>query len=125
MFIISLQSGAVCLDGTPPAFYYRRGTGDGEYKWIINMVGGAWCFFDQFSLMGKQMEWMGCYERSKITWNEHNGTTGTTLDLPPSIKLEGLFSDDPERNTHFHNWNHVHLVYCDGFSFAGDRYILI
>ena len=67
------------------------------------------------------MKWMGCYERSKMKWNDNNSTVGTTNDLPPTVSIGGLFSDDMEKNPHFHDWNHVFIIYCDGFSFAGDR----
>jgi hypothetical protein len=34
---------AVCLDGSPPLYYYSAGFGDGVDKWEIHMEGGAWC----------------------------------------------------------------------------------
>ncbi len=30
------STGAVCLDGTPPGYYFREGHGDGVDKWIFN-----------------------------------------------------------------------------------------
>ena len=29
----AVSAGAKCLDGTAPAYYYRRGVGDGANKW--------------------------------------------------------------------------------------------
>jgi hypothetical protein len=34
---------AVCLDGSPAAFYWRRGSGAGANKWYIHHQGGGWC----------------------------------------------------------------------------------
>lgn len=35
--------GAVCLDGSPPAYNLHRGFGSGANSWLINMEGGGWC----------------------------------------------------------------------------------
>ena len=41
------QNGAVCLDGSPGAYYIRTNTTTGHTtdpsKWIIFMEGGGWC----------------------------------------------------------------------------------
>ena len=46
MTIVKLDgsaTGAVCLDGTHPAYYIRAGTGSGARKWRIHHQGGGWC----------------------------------------------------------------------------------
>ncbi|CAI7811807.1 unnamed protein product [Closterium sp. NIES-54] len=35
--------GAVCLDGSAPGFYYRKGYGSGRNNWVLYFEGGAWC----------------------------------------------------------------------------------
>src|SRR4051794_25028266 len=35
--------GGVCLDRTPPGFYFRPGSGDGANKWRVHLRGGGWC----------------------------------------------------------------------------------
>ncbi|KAG5133124.1 hypothetical protein JHK82_024312 [Glycine max] len=35
--------GAVCLDGTLPAYHLHRGYGSGANSWIVNLEGGGWC----------------------------------------------------------------------------------
>ncbi|KAH0645271.1 hypothetical protein KY284_033155 [Solanum tuberosum] len=35
--------GAVCLDGSPPAYHLDRGHGSGVSSWIIYLDGGGWC----------------------------------------------------------------------------------
>merc|ERR1712137_260914 len=37
------NEGAVCLDGTPGAYYFQQGSGDGVNKWYIHHQGGGWC----------------------------------------------------------------------------------
>ena len=36
-------TGARCLDGSPGAYYFQPGTGDGANKWYIHHQGGGWC----------------------------------------------------------------------------------
>ncbi|CAI7835580.1 unnamed protein product [Closterium sp. NIES-53] len=36
-------AGARCLDGSPPGYYFRAGTGAGRSMWHIYLPGGAWC----------------------------------------------------------------------------------
>ena len=35
--------GARCLDGSPGAYYIRKGVGSGANKWYIHHQGGGWC----------------------------------------------------------------------------------
>lgn len=35
------SSGAVCLDGSPAAYYFSQGTGAGADNWLIHFEGGA------------------------------------------------------------------------------------
>ncbi|KAL1551679.1 [Wnt protein] O-palmitoleoyl-L-serine hydrolase [Salvia divinorum] len=39
----AVAKGAVCLDGTPGAYYYYPGFDDGVDNWIFYLPGGAWC----------------------------------------------------------------------------------
>jgi acetyl esterase/lipase len=43
-YLLSTQSQARCLDGSRPAFYLRKGHGDGKHKWFVYFEGGGWCF---------------------------------------------------------------------------------
>lgn len=40
------KQGAVCLDGSPPVYYIRKGYGGGAHKWVIFYGGGGWCLHD-------------------------------------------------------------------------------
>ena len=37
------SSGAVCLDGSSPVYYFRPGSGNGSTKFILFLEGGGWC----------------------------------------------------------------------------------
>eukprot|EP00794_Sanderia_malayensis_P014250 gene14250-15736_t len=100
----AIAKGAVCLDGTPPAYYLRPGKGLGVNRWIIHFNGGAWCFDEQ-----------SCLDRSR-------GSLGSTKHLPaaPPV-IQGINSPSMQQNPDFYDWNLVWIVYCDGASFTGDR----
>lgn len=91
-----------CLDGTPQAFYARRGHGSGEHKWLIFFEGGGWCY---------DME--QCYLRSKTE-------SGSSRRHPPHRSSPHCLSGEAHLNPLLYNWNMIFVEYCDGSSFAGD-----
>ncbi|XP_065663750.1 uncharacterized protein LOC124816442 [Hydra vulgaris] len=100
----AVKAGALCLDGSPPAYYHRPGSGTSENLWIIHFNGGAWCF-----------DAKACFERS-------HSSLGSTKKLPSSPPIiQGINSPDPVVNPDFYDWNLVWVVYCDGASFTGNR----
>ena len=100
----AVKIGAVCLDGSAPAYYHRPGIGNSVKLWIIHFNGGAWCF-----------DAKACHDRSR-------SSLGSTKTLPPSPPIiQGINSGDPSVNPDFFDWNLVWVVYCDGASFTGDR----
>ncbi|CAI5535108.1 unnamed protein product [Closterium sp. Naga37s-1] len=36
--------GARCLDGSPPGYYFRPGSGEGADAWHVHLPMGGWCF---------------------------------------------------------------------------------
>lgn len=97
------ESGAVCLDGTPPGYYLHNGTGLGKSKWIVFFQGGAWCHDPDT-----------CYERS-------SSALGSSACFRRQIRLEGFLSNQVKYNPDFYNWTKVFVPYCDGASFTGNR----
>jgi len=98
------SSGAVCLDGTPGAYYFKPGTGSGMSKWYIHHEGGGWC-----SSLGD------CHGRSLTN-------LGSSKAYPASVNLDGgYFSSNPQVNPQMYNWNMLYLKYCDGGSFSGNN----
>ena len=57
---------------------FTRGSGDGEKKWIVHLMGGAWCFVAKTYLGSLDIGHMGCYERSKSTWTGQTYMIGSS-----------------------------------------------
>uniref|UniRef100_J3N4P4 Pectin acetylesterase n=1 Tax=Oryza brachyantha TaxID=4533 RepID=J3N4P4_ORYBR len=96
------SAGAVCLDGSPPAYHLSRGSGGGAGSWVLQFEGGGWC-----------NDVPSCAERA--------GTRrGSTRFMNKLEGFSGVLSNDPAMNPDFYSWNRVKLRYCDGGSFAGD-----
>ncbi|KAM7251462.1 hypothetical protein ACFE04_023345 [Oxalis oulophora] len=38
-----VAKGAVCLDGSPPAYHLDKGYGTGVNSWLVHLEGGGWC----------------------------------------------------------------------------------
>ena len=77
------ESGAVCLDGTPPGYYFHNGSGIGKSKWIVFFQGGAWCHDPDT-----------CHQRS-------SSALGSSACFRPQISLEGFLSNQVKYNPDF------------------------
>eukprot|EP00052_Salpingoeca_macrocollata_P021749 m.187067 g.187067 ORF g.187067 m.187067 type:complete len:401 (-) comp21615_c0_seq2:1536-2738(-) len=98
------SDGAVCLDGTPSAYYFKQGTGSGANKWYIHHQGGGWC---------ESLD--SCYERAHTD-------LGSSAKYPANSSLSGgYFDSDPAVNPQMYNWNMIFMRYCDGNSFSGNN----
>jgi len=97
-------TGAVCLDGSSPGFYYGGATeAKAAQSWIIFLEGGGWCYSEQ-----------ECRDRS--------GTIiGGSKNWHPQKNMGGPMWRDKRINPTFHNFNQVYIPYCDGGSFSGNR----
>ncbi|OMO95071.1 Pectinacetylesterase [Corchorus capsularis] len=94
--------GAVCLDGSLPAYHLHRGFGAGVNNWILQFEGGGWC-----------NDIPSCLERAKTR-------RGSTRYMSKLEVFSGILSNNASLNPDFYNWNRVKLRYCDGASFSGD-----
>ncbi|CAO2162342.1 unnamed protein product [Urochloa humidicola] len=100
----AVSEGAVCMDGTPPAYNLDPGSGAGSRSWIVNLEGGAWC-------------------NNARTCRLSKGTgRGSSDHMDKAIPFTGIMSNSRAVNPDFYNWNRVKIRYCDGGSFAGDGY---
>ncbi|CAM6112340.1 unnamed protein product [Calypogeia fissa] len=98
----AVGSGAVCLDGSPPAYYLDIGSGEGANNWLLFHEGGAWC-----------QNADDCLQRSYTQ-------LGSSTQMPASMTFVGMLSNSPVESPDFYNWNRIYLKYCDGGSFNGD-----
>ncbi|XP_024993646.1 pectin acetylesterase 8-like isoform X2 [Cynara cardunculus var. scolymus] len=99
----AVVKGAVCLDGSPPAYQFDKGFGEGVDKWLIHIQGGGWCESTKSCLLRVNMS---------------NGVGSSTRMT--KFNFTGVFSSKKEFNPGFYNWNRVIMRYCDGASFTGD-----
>ena len=101
-------AGAVCLDGSPPAFYYQAATSPAlNTTWALHFKGGAWCY-DEAS----------CVARAK---HSNLGTSSTAKGVAATFGFSGsVVNPDPAHNPDFAEGHRLILWYCDGASFAGD-----
>jgi hypothetical protein len=101
------SDGAVCLDGTPGMFFFAPAANDADTaNWEIYFQGGGWCYEEQ-----------DC-------WNRAKGNIGSSKgyqDGKSTSDIGGLMSSDCTVNPDFCNVNRVHILYCDGNSFSGNR----
>ena len=95
------NEGAVCLDGSPAAFYFFRGAKASSF--YLHQQGGGWCSSDE-----------DCFGRSKTA-------LGSSKNYTQKIQENsGYFSNDPLVNPMMHDWSKLYIPYCDGGSQTGD-----
>ncbi|XP_071730471.1 pectin acetylesterase 8-like [Rutidosis leptorrhynchoides] len=99
----AVAKGAVCLDGSPPAYQIDKGFGDGVNNWLVHIQGGGWCHSIEDCVYRKTMD---------------NGLGSSKL--MPELYFGGILSNQQDQNPSFYNWNRVIMRYCDGASFTGD-----
>lgn len=98
----AVAKGAVCLDGSPPAYHFDKGSGAGLDNWIVHMEGGGWC------------------EDVPTCLSRKNTDLGSSKQMVKQFGFSGLLSGQQKSNPDFYNWNRIKVRYCDGSSFTGD-----
>jgi hypothetical protein len=95
---------ALCNDGSPAGYYVRRSANPDSREWVVHLQGGG-----------------GCY--SLATCDERGlGNRLTSSDNWPDVWVEsGIFSQSPELNPDFYDFNHVYVPYCSSDYWAGNR----
>ncbi|WCJ20550.1 Pectinacetylesterase family protein [Euphorbia peplus] len=93
------QTGAVCLDGSPPAYFMQKGAPD---KWLLIVEGGGWC---------ESVE--TCVER-------RDTSRGSSKFFNKTAGFSGFLGGKKESNPDFWDFTRVKIKYCDGGSFTGD-----
>jgi STAM-binding protein len=103
MYDFASDSGAVCLDGSPGAFYFRAATDAANANnWLLHFKGAGWCYDENDCLARSKMEFGTSTKWPNVTggWNG------------------GILSPGDET---FGGFNKVVFEYCDGASFTGNR----
>ncbi|XP_021889592.1 pectin acetylesterase 7-like [Carica papaya] len=98
----AVAKGAVCLDGSAPAYHFDKGFGSGINNWLVHMEGGGWC-----------TDIATCSERK-------NTQKGSSKFMVKQFGFSGILGSKQKSNPDFFNWNRIKIRYCDGSSFTGD-----
>ncbi|KAJ7943970.1 Pectin acetylesterase [Quillaja saponaria] len=98
----AVAKGAVCLDGSPPAYHFDKGFGTGINNWLVHFEGGGWCNNVTTCL-------------SRISTR-----LGSSKLMVKQVAFSGMLSNKQKFNPDFYNWNRIKVRYCDGASFTGD-----
>ncbi|VFQ64269.1 unnamed protein product [Cuscuta campestris] len=103
--------GAVCLDGSAPAYDWEVAQGeDNKRNWLVYLQGGGWCLNTTiYQTPDKSIQ--NCSSRA-------TGDLGSSKNMNASVF--GRFFSAHSNETYFYKWNRVIVRYCDGGSFAGD-----
>lgn len=106
----SVDRGAKCLDGSPPAIYHREANTSADpsaaTKFVLYFKGGGWC-----------ENATACALRS----GGLIGSSNTLRKHQPTFSYTGVLDPNPATNPDFAHHHHIVLWYCDGGSFSGDR----
>ncbi|KAF5198119.1 Pectin acetylesterase [Thalictrum thalictroides] len=98
----AVAKGAVCLDGSPPAYHFDKGFGAGINNWLLHIEGGAWCNNVTTCLAKKDTR------------------LGSSTKMDKQVTFSGILHNQAKYNPDFYNWNRIKVRYCDGSSFTGD-----
>ncbi|KAH7515007.1 hypothetical protein FEM48_Zijuj11G0150600 [Ziziphus jujuba var. spinosa] len=98
----AVNKGAVCLDGSPPAYHFQKGSGSGINSWMVYHAGGGWC------------------DNVADCLNRTTRDLGSSKHMTKQLNFTGIMSNQQELNPYFYNWNIILIRYCDGSSFTGD-----
>jgi len=103
IFLLSAYPNAICNDGTPGAYYFRKSQ-DGSTKWLFYLEGGQQCH-DDTSCMKNRTQFM-----------IRTTSTGWTVPSPGGI-LSPVQSDNPA----LWDANTVEVHSCSGDVWSGDK----
>jgi hypothetical protein len=97
---------ALCLDGSPGAYYISEGTATN--KFLIYFEGGGWC-----GDKDAQTTAQNCYQRSQTD-------LGSSKKYPDTLSVgDGLLSNSNLNS--FRTFTKVYFKYCDGSGHQGTR----
>ncbi|GMQ03747.1 hypothetical protein CsSME_00049426 [Camellia sinensis var. sinensis] len=98
----AVAKGAVCLDGSPPAYHLDKGFGAGINNWLVHIEGGGWC------------------NNATTCLSRIDTRLGSSKQMAVQLVFSGILSNQQKFNPDFYNWNRIKVRYCDGASFTGD-----
>ena len=100
----AVQRQAVCNDGTPAVYYFKRGSGADAAHWIIFFQGGGWC---------------SSGPACALRWSSQHYLM-TSQNAPAVMPAGGIFSISSQINPDFLNFTQVFVKYCSSDIYSGD-----
>ncbi len=100
----AVQRQAVCNDGTPAVYYFKRGSDADANHWLIFLEGGGWC-----------SNGPACTYR----WSSLR-TLMTSQGAPDTLTMGGILSTSVQYNPDFANFTQVYVKYCSSDMYSGD-----
>ena len=100
---------AVCNDGSPAVFLFRKGFGAASSRWVIYLDGGGECY-DQTSCSQRQAG-------SEDLISSVPFSSGSETFTP----LAGILAPDPAQNPDFYDANLVQISYCSSDLWMGEK----
>ncbi|KAJ0052338.1 hypothetical protein Pint_02628 [Pistacia integerrima] len=98
----AVAKGAVCLDGSAPAYHFSPGFGAGVNNWLVHIEGGGWC------------------NNATTCLSRKSTRLGSSKQMVKKVAFSGMLSNKKQFNPDFYDWNKIKVRYCDGASFTGD-----
>lgn len=112
---LAARFGAACLDGTPPAYYFRpAATPTAARKFKLHIMGGGWCTTPDECLARSLLPVVG--SSAALPGALSAVTPG---GWPTSAAFYGLM--DRNATSAFSDFAFAWLIYCDGSSFTSAR----
>jgi len=100
----AVQRQAVCNDGSPAVYYFKRGSGADAAHWIIFFQGGGWC---------------SSGPSCALRWSSQHYLM-TAKNAPAVMPAGGIFSTSSQINPDFLNFTQVYIKYCSSDIYSGD-----
>jgi hypothetical protein len=118
------DSSALCLDGSPAAFYIRPGSNANAAKWIVHLEGGGWAtdLGGHFSrsqvkrpfLRSAAFPLSQAARRSIRLVTLAQTALGSSLNYTSTASFDNfdILSSDASRNPDFHDWTGVYIKFA-------------
>jgi hypothetical protein len=101
---------AVCNDGSPAVFLFRKGFGVARSRWVIYLSGGGQCYSQQSCIQREETH-------SETFLSSVPYSTGAAMFTP----IAGILSPNPALNPDFFDANQVQISYCSSDYWMGER----
>ncbi|KVH95111.1 Pectinacetylesterase [Cynara cardunculus var. scolymus] len=89
----AVANGAVCLDGSPPAYQFDAGSGEGLHNWLLHIQGGGWCNSIE-DCHTRTYSLYGSSKKMKSSDYNFTGILSNKQDLNPSARVFNVIVDE-------------------------------